>query len=44
MANRWLIALKQWNSKHNKTGKYKVPRKGTAEYCHPPKSMDSITY
>ena len=39
MANKWIMALKQWNSKHNKTGKYKVPKKGTKEYNQVKKIM-----
>ena len=30
--NKWLKALKEWNSKQNKSGRYMIPKKGTKEY------------
>lgn len=39
MANKWITALKEWNAKHNKSGKYLVPKKGTKEYMAVKKIM-----
>jgi len=32
MANKWMTALRLWNEKYNKTGKWCVPKKGSEEY------------
>ena len=40
--NKWILALKEWNSKHNKTGKYLVPKKGTKEYMAVKKIMAGL--
>ena len=30
--NKWMSALKEWNSKHSTTGSFCIPKKGTADY------------
>lgn len=38
--SKWLLALKQWNSKHG--GTYTVPKKGTKEYMEVRKIMEQM--
>lgn len=44
MANKWMIALKMWNEKYNKSGKWCVPKKNSKEYEQVVKVMNGGSF